>query len=272
MNLIEYLRELLGYHQPTPQQTARPVLKGPIPAAPTGNYPSYPENLSSLWDGSSSGEAQHRQTVQSMFSSPFIDSLVALAGARPKMSVSRLPSTRDRGEYDPWRGELKISDFPLSFTKSGESRNNTPASQPSVRSAIIHEMGHVASQKGKYYTPKTGPSFKIAQKDTSSDMTPAEKASVLNLDPYYRNNNEEERYAQAFTNAFQFLQDSAKDPKMDWSGYLGKLEGNTPGTGAFVVRMLKEPIYKNHPLKQILAPEEKHWLDALLEQLTSFKK
>jgi len=69
-----------------------------------------------------------------------------------------------------------------------------------------------------------------------------------------------ERFAQAFTNAADFLSPTSADT----TGYrqlLGRYEGNTPGMGGIVADLLeRNPIYSNHPLHGLIRsslPKEK---------------
>lgn len=96
------------------------------------------------------------------------------------------------------------------------------------------------------------------------NMTPAEVAAFEALSPYYmfagRSSGnlervigtDEERFAQAFTNAADFLSRTSSDTK-GYRELLGKYEGNTPGMGGIVADLLaRNPIYSNHPLHNLI--------------------
>ena len=103
-------------------------------------------------------------------------------------------------------------------------------------------------------------------------MTPSEKQAFETLSPYYMFagpsvwdsrkviGSPSESFAQAFTNAADFLSRTSADT----TGYrqlLGRYEGNTPGMGGIVADLLeRNPIYSNHPLHGLIRsslPKEK---------------
>lgn len=88
-----------------------------------------------------------------------------------------------------------------------------------------------------------------------SISAPAYKA-IASVDPYYRTH-PSEAFSQAFVNAFEFLAETARDPKMDYRKFAGDLEANTPGMGLIIQDMLKLPLYKNHPLRGQIFTEKK---------------
>ena len=103
-------------------------------------------------------------------------------------------------------------------------------------------------------------------------MSPSEVAAFEALSPYYSFagrsrwdsgraiGDPSESFAQAFTNAADFLSRTSSDT----TGYrqlLGRYEGNTPGMGGIVADLLeRNPIYSNHPLHGLIRsslPKEK---------------
>jgi hypothetical protein len=88
-----------------------------------------------------------------------------------------------------------------------------------------------------------------------SISTPEYKA-VASIDPY-STMSPREAFAQAFVNAFEFLAETAREPKMDYRKFAGDLEANTPGMGLIIRDMLKLPLYKNHPLRGQIFTEKK---------------
>ena len=95
-------------------------------------------------------------------------------------------------------------------------------------------------------------------------MTPSEKEAFANLDRYYALGGErtegdgskvlvtnpDEAFAQAYTNAIDFLSRTSTDTSK-YRELLGRYEGNTPGAGAIVLDLLRtNPVYSKHPLKR----------------------
>jgi hypothetical protein len=62
---------------------------------------------------------------------------------------------------------------------------------------------------------------------------------------------ESERRAQAFANAFDYLQRMASDTA-DYRGRLGAAEATVPGTGDVAKGLIKRSIYANHPLRGLI--------------------
>lgn len=98
-------------------------------------------------------------------------------------------------------------------------------------------------------------------------MSPSESAAIRALDTYYAQNKESlwggkysdledptgEGFAQAFTNAAEFLAENAKGVQRNYRERLGQLEGNTPGAGQIVQDLLSRDIYAQHPLQRVIA-------------------
>jgi hypothetical protein len=132
-------------------------------------------------------------------------------------------------------GELNITPDQKSITHARpELGKMTP------REVLVHEMGH------KQMVDKGFPNTKAY---INQSYTPQ-------LDSYYTTNNME-GYAQAFRNAFNFLAETARDPKMDYRKFAGDLEGNTPGMGMIIQDLMKLPIFAKHPLQGQIFTEAK---------------
>lgn len=94
--------------------------------------------------------------------------------------------------------------------------------------------------------------------ESGRKMTDTERRAFHSLDPYYtgkipgqtgdNRSKSNEQFAQAFTNAFGFLSDTAKNPG-DYRRRIGELEGATPGMGQIVLDILRQPQFANHPLR-----------------------
>lgn len=94
-------------------------------------------------------------------------------------------------------------------------------------------------------------------------MSPSESSAFGALDKYYTGaepkspesspyptrSKPNEQFATAFTNAFSFLSETAKNPG-DYRRRIGELEAATPGMGQVVLDILKTmPQFANHPLR-----------------------
>jgi hypothetical protein len=137
------------------------------------------------------------------------------------------------------------------------------------RRVMIHEYGHLANSHGgafpgysevsKMFSEVRPRDFKREQNlfyKKISANTPSDYKAFATVDPYYRIN-PQEAFAQAFVNAWEFLQETKADPKMDYRKFAGDLEANTPGMGMIVRDLLKDPQFKNHPLRGKIFNEEK---------------
>jgi hypothetical protein len=103
--------------------------------------------------------------------------------------------------------------------------------------------------------------FGMGRKNVTRSMTPSEQEALRALDRYYmlgglRGNeiatDPDESFAQAYTNAANFLSETASDTT-GFRERLGRYEGNTPGAGGIVRDLLiGRPIYGKHPLKGVI--------------------
>jgi hypothetical protein len=103
--------------------------------------------------------------------------------------------------------------------------------------------------------------FGMGRKKVTRPMTPSEQEALRALDRYYmfgrvRSNDiatdPDESFAQAYTNAANFLSETASDTT-GFRERLGRYEGNTPGAGGIVRDLLiGRPIYSKHPLKGVI--------------------
>lgn len=250
----------------------------PVPPAPTGNYPNSPAPLYNP------DQQTHIKNMQDISKSSLADTLQAILGsgnARPNSPISM------RSDLGPGvvgansGGYLDFNIDPTLFNQT-DKRNNTPASAYSPRTAYIHERAHNAdgyhgsnALLEAFRSIKHEGVYRPSEKELEdynkwtatgrekeyASKPPLEKAAIQNIDPYYNQSlykeHGQDAFAQAFVNAFQFLQDVAKKPDMDWREYISKLEGNTPGSGAIMIKLLRDPIYSKHPLQALLPPEEK---------------
>ena len=103
----------------------------------------------------------------------------------------------------------------------------------------------------------------LGTKDVNRSITPSERKAIQALDRYYAfggknlfgdmlTTDQDEAFAQAYTNAAGFLSETAGDTT-GFREKLGRYEGNTPGAGAIVKDLLTgRPIYKQHPLKGVI--------------------
>lgn len=104
--------------------------------------------------------------------------------------------------------------------------------------------------------------FQLGRKERK--MTPSEVAAFEALSPYYMFagrsaieptrviGTDAERFAQAFTNAIDFLARTSANTK-GYRELIGRYEGNTPGMGGIVADLLeRNPIYSDHPLHGLI--------------------
>ena len=260
-------------------------------AAPNQNPKySYEQNNPTLKDLGKGGSMDvYEGTWQDRFRSPLADSLTELsASAYPRPELKFL-----YGNTGPL-GYVELEDFQVPYGKEAHTRRfeptaiavsadplnykvpkrpyedylQAPASrQNTPRTVMIHEMGHLASTPFRSnwelgYTPETASAFfnnfeAPANPQYKKDFSgPQEQKAFRSVDPYYRTN-AREAFSQAFVNAFEFLAETARDPKMDYRKFAGDLEANTPGMGLIIQDMLKLPLYKNHPLRGQIFTEKK---------------
>lgn len=135
------------------------------------------------------------------------------------------------------------------------------------RRTYIHEMGHLANSQVVSGKDSAFPGYsevsKMFAKNSPQDFerfndmgvveglranSAPEFKAFATVDPYYRTNSRE-AFAQAFVNAWEFLAETAKNPKMDYRKFAGDLESNTPGMGMIVRDLLKDPKFSEHPLR-----------------------
>lgn len=116
---------------------------------------------------------------------------------------------------------------------------------------------------------RTHPSWS-SEKDMTympvSALPGPESSAIKALDWYYSQSKEtpfgerfsdfynptSEAFAQAFTNATEFLAENAKGVQRNYRERLGQLEGNTPGAGQIVQDLLSRDIYAQHPLQRVI--------------------
>jgi hypothetical protein len=125
----------------------------------------------------------------------------------------------------------------------------------SGKDTFKHEIGHrYASNKEKKVD---GGAYKYPS-FFGNDSKPGspQYSAMLRVDAYGATS-PDEAYAQAFRNAFDFLAETARDPKMDVRAFAGDLEANTPGMGMIITDLMKLPIFANHPLQGKIFREKK---------------
>lgn len=183
--------------------------------------------------------------MQTTFQSPLADSLYSIAGVPSRFGEISQNSSGLSGTYDPLLDKLRL--------QGGWGQENT-------RDTFIHEIGHkkdrFGSERKKLGKAIKPPNYSLSDaQSVNMNRTPESKANSA-LDSYYATE-PKEAYAQAFKNAFNFLQETARNPKMDYRKFAGDLEGNTPGMGMIVQDLMKLPIFEKHPLRGIIFTEKK---------------
>jgi len=217
--------------------------------------------------------AEQSDVLRELYRSPVADSLYQL------FAPSRLAAiTKD----DPMKGKAVGYLAPMSgaiaLDPNRNEHENMGQAGASARETLVHEIGHGVSAPKDFPRSKPAPIIPEARymsgdwtgmlanlSNTMPDyvqkhprghyvVNEAIRQAAGKIDPYYRvqRSYEPEPYeahAQAFKNAFTFLQETAGNPNMDYRKMAGELEANTPGMGMFVRDLLKQPLYERHPLR-----------------------
>jgi hypothetical protein len=214
------------------------------------------------------GTADIKQQYADLFKSPLRDSLMQLAGVYNIRNTAG-DHGKDNwvGAYYPRYSDLYFNTNPEAYGKfeAASPYRQTPASMDvSPRGVFVHEFGHPAEEYGNFSEDTKGLFSKqrLPKKIQPDRMglgasmydyertqrSPLERKAELDVDPYYRHN-PSEAFAQAFKNAFAFLQETARDPKIDYRKFAGDLEANTPGMGLILRDLMEHPLYEKHPLR-----------------------
>jgi hypothetical protein len=246
---------------------------------PTANYPQY------SGEPTTKPEDVTKEAWQERLNSSLTDSLASLSPKfQPEFKLSDLRETGPLG-YVGWTSEDRVSPKEMAFNtnpNAWQSRyqsadpeadmalaqyRQAPASLVNPRQVQIHEFGHLANSRVGGAFPAESETAKVfnsnyadalfskpqfssllySLRDASKQSGPEFKAAA-SIDPYYRTE-PREAFAQAFVNAWEFLAETARDPKMDYRKFAGDLESNTPGMGMIIRDLLKDKIFKAHPLR-----------------------
>ena len=163
---------------------------------------------------------------------PLSDSLAALTGGQPQRHpmVNYSPDAEGvGGEYDPGTDKIYIA-----------------PSMAARRDVLTHEYGHRYDVNGNAANPANrlqhmipAPAVRPDGRHTSQDSVPGLTSS--------------EYAADTFQNAVQYLQSPESRGKGAIEA-LGKAEARNAGTGDVVRALLQEPVYSNHPLRNVITP------------------
>jgi hypothetical protein len=201
-------------------------------------------------------EPQMAEAYRAVWRSPFVRDTLGIPDG---VAMEAYPTDADEfASYTPRSKTIQVNTN--RDPRLYETGGRIPADKPSVRTTMAHEIGHA-------YGPKAFPSYPMIAEDTLPPFvpkTPREEEALYALNPYgfdwrkgpgYRQaegSSPAEGFAQAYTNAVEFLSETAPDTT-GFREKLGQYEGNTPGAGAIVRDLLSaKGIYAKHPLKRAI--------------------
>ena len=206
-------------------------------------------------DGTSQGRFTPNDAQKASQSSK-MDTLSAISGGgTPRVDVMPLGTTilgeKVSGFYSPLVDRVLLS---RALDKSKQPDDRPLLKQSGVDHTLTHEMGHrrftsdglmkmLERVVGKQFSHDS-PTYK-----ERIEMPLTEKKAHNKVNRYY-DTNPLEGYAQAFTNAYDYLDKTRRDPSMEYARSLaGEYEATTPGMGSIITELLKEKTYANHPLR-----------------------
>jgi len=176
--------------------------------------------------------------------SPMMDTLRAVTdGKNTSIHRGSLPELINKlrgaaGSYHPLFNAVAVS-------------SDDPYGQEHI---LAHEMGH-RKQLGSLPFTVPDKRFAIPSKATS----PLQQKALDKINDYSKAG-PREAYAESFAAAFQALRNMA-NPNNEFikdenklRNSLGEAEGQYPGLGSILSELLKEPIYKEHPLQKFFQP------------------
>ena len=186
-----------------------------------------------------------------------MDTLTAITGGgAPRVdwtpAGTEIYGMRIGGFYSPLADRVVLSG---GLDPERKTVDSTPlVKQETVDNTLTHEMGH-----RKFFNDGMLKTLdRIVGKQFSHDdptykerkgMSPLEKKAHRKVDNYYQTN-PAEGYAQAFVNAYDYLDKTRRNPSMEYARPLaGEYEASTPGMGSIVSDILKEKAYVSHPLR-----------------------
>jgi hypothetical protein len=140
----------------------------------------------------------------------------------------------------------------------GLSRKLAKEHKNQLDETIAHELGHFADfGVDERIIGQSLPAMTPNSQYVRHALAPLNKQNAENyqkprprLDRYSLLD-EDERRAQAFANAFDYLQRTASDTA-DYRGRLGAAEATVPGTGDVAKGLIQRKIYANHPLRGLI--------------------
>jgi hypothetical protein len=187
--------------------------------------------------------------LDSLYKSPLADSLYQISAPRAGYGKSSVPNSLGvlvnpteglGGSYNTKSDELLLHSDPK---KSGAK-------------TFKHEMGHRFASNSEKDVSGGAYDYPSYLSTNSNRDGKLKTDAILKVDAYGAQSSSE-AYAQAFRNAFNFLAETARDPKMDYRKFAGDLEGNTPGMGMIIQDLMKLPIFAKHPLQGQIFTEVK---------------
>jgi hypothetical protein len=226
-----------------------------------------------------------KKIVGETLRSPAADTLWQISGGGKPTTFSNLVATVLLRARNGLAGYNPIFDNVI-MDPSQESLNKNPEESMGVAlNALSHEAGHRADFRRSNppgrnapfrlpeidlppappRSPTTGKLVQVSPKEwrvqeqKSNDPFERQRSLVnaarSKVDAYYQSS-PREGYAQAFASAMDVLRNTPQffekgKSRDDYAQELAKVEAETPGAGGIVEELLKEPVFKNHPLQRI---------------------
>lgn len=227
-----------------------------------------------------------QQLANKTLQSPAADTLWQISGGgKPITSSNRFDAMVGNlrnfvGGYNPVLDQVSLNPSKPNFSDPDPDANAYDA-----LNVISHEAGHRADfrrsdapgRNAPFQLPKVdlppappptpikgGRMVQISPKELrieypqSNDPFARQRKLINNargkVDPYYQTS-PAEGYAQAFATAMEVLRNTPRilqkgTTRDEYANGLAEAEAFTPGTGGIVEALLKEPIFKNHPLQR----------------------
>lgn len=228
-----------------------------------------------------------QQLAERTLNSPAADTLWQISGGgKPFRSASRLSSLPisvmgalagynpifDKIVFNPSHSHLSDLDPNVSaynalnamsheaghradFKRSDAPGKNAPFKLPDVDLPLPPKNNAVASSEMVQVSPKEWRLEVPTSKDPYARQRDLINVARSKVDQYYQKS-PREGYAQAFAAAMDVMRGTPSflaqgHTRDEYAQELAKAEAITPGTGGIVEALLKEPVYKNHPLQRI---------------------
>lgn len=238
------------------------MFKKPLPAGPTLAaapkwYPEMqnPERLKAV-EKSMTPAVKNVPWLEQLYKSGMADTLYNLIGGVPEgfggggLQISKNP---DAVAFVSPLGTLHMDPDREIYRERAGDFGKDP------ETTFAHEIGHLrgSSQHPTLPVLKTAepalwvfdPRWRTPGYGSLNFPSPYSQA-LEKVDSYYRKS-PDEAFAQAFSNTFDLLRETAKGVPPNFRELLAEREALTPGLGIMIQDILQEPIYAKHPLRAV---------------------